>query len=116
MVTTVVTRDRHAAHFAELERLGVVVETFDDRDLGRVLERLGQCNVLSLLVEGGPALHTAFADADLIDRVQVVSTPLALGGGVPAAPIFTRASTDATARVIQLGTDRLTEFDVHRID
>jgi diaminohydroxyphosphoribosylaminopyrimidine deaminase/5-amino-6-(5-phosphoribosylamino)uracil reductase len=117
MVTTAATRDRHGAHFSELERLGVEVEAFDGRELRPVLERLGQRDVLSLLVEGGPALHSALAAADLIDRVQVVATPLELGAGVPVAPIFRiGASTDATTRVIQLGADRLTEFDVHRID
>jgi diaminohydroxyphosphoribosylaminopyrimidine deaminase/5-amino-6-(5-phosphoribosylamino)uracil reductase len=79
-----------------------------------VLEWLGERGVLSLLVEGGPALHTALADADLIDRVQVVVTPRNLGGGVPVAPVFTRAIASGAGRVRDLGADRLTEFDVHR--
>lgn len=115
MVTTAVTRERHAAHFAELERLGVEIEAFDSRALLPVLERLGERAVLSLLVEGGPALHTALADADLIDRVQAVVAPRVLGVGVPVAPIFTRIGADR-AFVRQLGADRLTEFDVYRID
>jgi diaminohydroxyphosphoribosylaminopyrimidine deaminase/5-amino-6-(5-phosphoribosylamino)uracil reductase len=115
MVTTGAARDRHAAHFAELERLGVEIETFEDRNLPAVLGRLAQRELLSLLVEGGPALHAALEGVDLIDRVQTVVTPHDLGLGVPAASLFARSGADATARVVQLGPDRLTEFDVHRI-
>jgi len=115
MVTTASTRERHAAHFAELERLGAEVETFEQRDLLPVLERLGRREILSLLVEGGPALHAALADADLIDRVQAVVTPHELGAGVPVASVFTAAIGEGAGRVIQLGADRLSEFDVHRI-
>jgi diaminohydroxyphosphoribosylaminopyrimidine deaminase/5-amino-6-(5-phosphoribosylamino)uracil reductase len=115
MVTTGVARERHAAHFAELERLGVELEAFEDRNLAAVLGRLAQREVLSLLVEGGPALHAALEDADLIDRVQTVVTPHGLGVGVSGASLFSRSGTDGTARVVQLGPDRLTEFDVHRI-
>lgn len=115
MVTTAVARERHEAHFAELERLGVEVEAFDERNLSAVLGRLAEREVLSLLVEGGPALHAALGEADLIDRVQTVDTPRVLGAGVPAAALFAVARAEGTARVVQLGPDRLTEFDVHRI-
>lgn len=115
MVTTAATRERHGAHFAELERLGLGIEVFDACDLTAVLNRLGQQQVVSLLVEGGPALHTALGDAGLVDRVQWVSTPVRLGAGVPASPLFTDgAATDG--HTIVLGPDRLAEFDVHRTD
>jgi diaminohydroxyphosphoribosylaminopyrimidine deaminase/5-amino-6-(5-phosphoribosylamino)uracil reductase len=116
MVTTATTRERHAAHFAELERLGIEVEIFEDRNLGAVLEQLGRRELLSLLVEGGPALHTALADSDLVDRVQGIVVPRALGSGVPVSGVFRRKNDPDAVRIIELGPDRLTEFDVHRID
>jgi len=114
MVTLDVTRDRHPAHFAELARLGVTIEAFVDRTLPPVLARLGALDVLSLLVEGGPALHTALAEADLIDRVQAVATARVLGEGVPVSPVFLAPRT--AVLTMELGQDRLAEFDVHRID
>jgi diaminohydroxyphosphoribosylaminopyrimidine deaminase/5-amino-6-(5-phosphoribosylamino)uracil reductase len=93
-----------------IRRLGVHVEPQPARDLPAVLSWLAGRGVLSLLVEGGPQLQTAFANAGLVDRVQRVTTPHRLGGGVPAAAIV-RAST-GHARVAQLGEDVLSEFDV----
>ncbi len=115
MVTLASTRERHAAHFAELERLGVDVEAFDARELLPVLERLAARGVVSLLVEGGPRLHSALADADLVDRVQAVVTPRELGAGVPVAPFISDVAASGAGHVVRLGADRLTEFDVHRI-
>lgn len=116
MVTSAAARDRHAAHFAELDRLGVEVEPFDTRDLAPVLRRLGERQLTSLLVEGGPALHAALAAADLVDRVQCVATPHVLGSGIPAGTLFTTGVPAGRARTLGLGADRLTEFDVHRTD
>lgn len=115
MVVADWTRERHASHFAELERMGVAVETFAGRALAPVLDRLGALSIVSLLVEGGPALHSAFADAGLIDRVQCVTTPHVLGAGVPVAPLFMQAPPGAV-RTTRLGADHLIEFDVHRTD
>ncbi len=116
MVVSDWTRERNEAHFAELERIGVVIEAFESRDLGAVLERLGQRPILSLLVEGGPALQTALADAGLVDRVQRIETPLVLGSGVPVAPMFGGTPGASAPRTRRLGADRLIEFDVHRTD
>lgn len=116
IVTSAAIQQRHAAHFAELEKIGVEIEAFHSRELLPVLERLGQRQVLSLLVEGGPALHSALAEADLVDRVQRIDSPRALGSGVAASPVFARGGTAERTRIIGLGPDQLTEFDVHRID
>lgn len=117
MVVNDWTRERHAAHFAELERMGVVIETFGSRELAPVMTRLGSRQILSLLVEGGPALHTAFADAGLVDRVQYIATPHIIGAGVLVAPMFNAGLPGvAQARTTRLGLDRLIQFDVHRTD
>ena len=106
-----------AAHFSELERRGVTIERFGARALGPVLERLGTRQLLSLLVEGGPALHTAFSEAGLVDRLQWVTTPHTLGSGVPASPVFDAEKwAHAPSRTTWFGADRLLEIDVHRTD
>jgi diaminohydroxyphosphoribosylaminopyrimidine deaminase/5-amino-6-(5-phosphoribosylamino)uracil reductase len=49
-------------------------------DLGDVLDRLGSDGVLSVLVEGGPAVAHAFHAADLVDRYLLYLAPALLGG------------------------------------
>jgi diaminohydroxyphosphoribosylaminopyrimidine deaminase/5-amino-6-(5-phosphoribosylamino)uracil reductase len=120
-VIMMVTRQALAAapeRFAALEARGVTIEARETRDLKGALERLAARDILSLLVEGGPALHAAFAEAELIDRAQWVVTPRELGTGVPLAPLFTRLITPPRepSRVTQLGEDILIEFDVHGTD
>jgi diaminohydroxyphosphoribosylaminopyrimidine deaminase/5-amino-6-(5-phosphoribosylamino)uracil reductase len=108
---------REPARYAELERRGVIIERFGTRALAPVVERLGKRQVLGLLVEGGPALHTAFFDAGLVDSLQWAVTPRTLGAGVPASPVFDAAKwRHAPARTTWLGADRLLEIDVHRPD
>ncbi len=107
------------------DRRGRVPETsrvFATRDAGPVraatdtipaeLARLGREGVVSLLVEGGPALHRAFWDAGLVDRVQIIETRVNLGQGVVA--FRPPAPPGATSR--RIGDDLLIEWDVHRAD
>lgn len=117
MVVTAETLAGRPEHFAALERRGVVVQPFESRDLRLVLEWLAARDVVSLLVEGGPTLHAALADAELVDRAQWIVTPRTLGRGVPLASNFTQTvAPTGPPRVVQLGEDLLIEFDVHRID
>lgn len=107
------------------DRRGRVSESarvFSTRDAGPVrltaepivseLARLANDGVLSLLVEGGPALHRAFWDAGVVDRVQIIETPVALGQGVTAF----RPPVPAEARQRRIGDDLLIEWHVHRTD
>jgi riboflavin biosynthesis pyrimidine reductase len=73
---------------------------------------------MSLLLEGGLALHTAAWNAGVVDAVHLYRAPVALGAdGVPwlgddvvAFPsLFDR-------RVVSLGPDLFMEGYVHRID
>ena len=119
-VIMVALRGEAEARPADAERLraaGAEIEPFDTRDLLIVLERLGARGTLSLLVEAGPGLHRAFAEADLIDRLQWVRTPKVLGAGVPAA-WHTGAGRlpRGAVREIALGEDILMESDVHGTD
>lgn len=107
------------------DRRGRVAESarvFATRDAGPVrvtaepvdaeLGRLAKDGILSLLVEGGPALHRAFWDAGLVDRVQIIETPVLLGQGVTAF----RPPAPADARQRRIGDDLLIEWHVHRTD
>jgi diaminohydroxyphosphoribosylaminopyrimidine deaminase/5-amino-6-(5-phosphoribosylamino)uracil reductase len=106
------------AKFEQLGESGVTIDARGSRDLKGVLEGLAARDILTLLVEGGPTLHAAFADAELVDRAQWVVTPKDLGDGVVPAPLFSRVVTaeDAHTSVTPLGDDVLIEFDVHRTD
>jgi diaminohydroxyphosphoribosylaminopyrimidine deaminase/5-amino-6-(5-phosphoribosylamino)uracil reductase len=48
--------------------------------LGAALDALGEREVQSLLVEGGPRLAAAFVGAGLVDRVEWVLAPILIGG------------------------------------
>ncbi len=53
-------------------------------DLGDLLLKLGSKGVLSLLVEGGPTVHSAFLKAGLADRMVMFVAPRFLGeSGLP---------------------------------
>lgn len=55
-------------------------------DVTALLEELGRRDILSLLVEGGAAVHGTFFDHGLVDRVQAILAPLVIGGEhAPAA-------------------------------
>jgi diaminohydroxyphosphoribosylaminopyrimidine deaminase/5-amino-6-(5-phosphoribosylamino)uracil reductase len=86
--------------------------------LAAALRDLAADGVSSVMLEGGPALHRAFWDASLVDRVQLYVGPIAIGtNGVPwwsEAEAVSAALDDV--RIVQLGADRLIEGDVHRID
>jgi diaminohydroxyphosphoribosylaminopyrimidine deaminase/5-amino-6-(5-phosphoribosylamino)uracil reductase len=101
-------------HLEALTQRGVAIERVEDHDLRAASARLADLGVLSLLVEGGPRLQTAFADAGLVDRVQRIATPHVLGAGL-AAPLIVRDTPDR-ARRRQFGHDTLIEFDVHGTD
>lgn len=98
-----------------LEQLGVMLETREDRTLPLIARWLGGKDILSMVVEGGPALHDAFLDAGLVDRVQLVVSPKRLGGGVPMARGLAQDGEWQRRPVTRrLGHDKLIEWDVHR--
>ncbi|MEP6915840.1 MAG: bifunctional diaminohydroxyphosphoribosylaminopyrimidine deaminase/5-amino-6-(5-phosphoribosylamino)uracil reductase RibD [Acidobacteriota bacterium] len=85
--------------------------------LREALELLPARGVSSITVEGGAALHRAFWDAALVDRVQIFRTPHVLGPqGLewPLAFIFPAGLAGATTLV--LGDDLLIEGYGHRAD
>ena len=106
----------HRGALAALEARGVTVQPFAQPGIRPVLEWLGGREVVSLLVEGGPALHDRFLDEGLADRVQWVVTPKTLEQGVPIGGPPRRALWASPPRTRVLGEDTLVEFDVHRSD
>jgi riboflavin biosynthesis pyrimidine reductase len=119
MVVSQAVVQADTTRFAGLAERGVVIHAVHARDLKSVLTWLARRDIVTLLVEGGAALHTAFANAGMIDRVQWVVTPHHLGSGVPAGPISPEAFGAAgtrrpLGRLGLFGKDELIEFDVHR--
>ena len=113
MIVTEAAAHAREAQVVQLEGRGVRVERFPERDLAAVLARLAEAEVLSLLVEGGPELQNAFAEAALVDRVQCVATPVTLESGVPAATIVREHL--GSGRLRRLGQDTLVETDSREV-
>ena len=61
-------------------------DTKPELDLRAVLERLGEMDLLSVLMESGPGLNAAFLRADLVDKAVLFFAETELGGeAVPFA-------------------------------
>jgi diaminohydroxyphosphoribosylaminopyrimidine deaminase/5-amino-6-(5-phosphoribosylamino)uracil reductase len=108
-----------AGRAGALRARGADIILTDDRDgLRGSLEELARRGVSSLIVEGGAALHRAFWDAALVDRVQMYMTPHVLGSGglawLPFSVVYSGAMSDVTA--ITVGDDVLVEGYVHGSD
>ncbi len=85
-----------------------------DREPQRILHRLWEAGIRSVLLEGGPTLATAFLRADLVDFAVWFAAPKLLGAGAAAVHDLGIA-TLADARTFALHDARITGDDV-RID
>jgi len=85
-------------------------------DVGAVLAELGRRGVTRLLVEGGAAVHAAFIDRGLADRLEVFRAPIVLGGsGRNAVDALAALDLDEASRFVPaghraLGPDMLESF------
>jgi diaminohydroxyphosphoribosylaminopyrimidine deaminase / 5-amino-6-(5-phosphoribosylamino)uracil reductase len=114
MVVLAAAAETRPADLIYLERRGVIVERRKTRDLEPVLRWLAAREIVSLLVEGGPALHAAFHHLGVVDRVQWVVTPVRLGDGLPAyAGVLEDSVRRGAVQVKVLGDDLLFDIDVH---
>jgi diaminohydroxyphosphoribosylaminopyrimidine deaminase/5-amino-6-(5-phosphoribosylamino)uracil reductase len=90
---TVATVSGDEDSIGKLEARGVSILRFPPDPEGRVplpalFRALARDGMLSILVEGGPTVHTAILREGLADRVAVGIAPLILGGAT--APAWTR--------------------------
>jgi diaminohydroxyphosphoribosylaminopyrimidine deaminase / 5-amino-6-(5-phosphoribosylamino)uracil reductase len=122
IMTTAEARDAHRARAAALEDRGAALESlpaptpedFAVAAVRRLAER--ECN--SLLVEGGPTLHTTFWRAGLADRVELFVAPRVAGPAGLAwdvMPVGALAALDDRSAV-PLGEDVFIQGYVHRAD
>jgi diaminohydroxyphosphoribosylaminopyrimidine deaminase/5-amino-6-(5-phosphoribosylamino)uracil reductase len=114
IVTTAPGAERTGAR-RTLEARGAEIVVAPDRTLRAALERLGERDICSLLLEGGAQIHEAAWDEGLADFVRLYVAPRAIGpqglrflNGRP----FSSADLFA-ARVEPLGPDLLIEGYVH---
>jgi diaminohydroxyphosphoribosylaminopyrimidine deaminase/5-amino-6-(5-phosphoribosylamino)uracil reductase len=91
------------------------------RDLAGLLDALGRRGVLSLLVEGGSAVHGSFLAAGLVDRVHAYLAPMIVGGSQAPGPVgdpgvsrLAEAVKLEGMTVERMGPDLLITGDVHR--
>ena len=87
-----------------------------EKGLRDALTRLSSAGISSLIVEGGPTLHTAFWTTGLVDRVQIFRTPHTLGGAAVSWMDSDAVLRDAPndLRAVRLGEDVMYEGYVHR--
>jgi diaminohydroxyphosphoribosylaminopyrimidine deaminase/5-amino-6-(5-phosphoribosylamino)uracil reductase len=114
MVMTAEAAGTSPERVRELKAAGAQVELFAEKSIAAALDRLGQREIVLLLLEGGAGLVEA--SASFVDRVQLVQTPHRVGQGVRAPSFVTDKSLGNPARTVVLGDDVLQEFDVHRAD
>lgn len=117
-VVVLTTADALEAYPEAAGRLAAAGATLvaTDGTIRGALSALARSGVQSLLVEGGPTIQAAFADAGMIDEVQVFVAPdVFLPGGLPLGPLagLSLASLEHV-HVEPLGDDVLVRGYVHR--
>jgi diaminohydroxyphosphoribosylaminopyrimidine deaminase/5-amino-6-(5-phosphoribosylamino)uracil reductase len=74
--------------------------------LGKVLDKLGEEGVLTMLTETGTRLNTALLAAELVDRVHLFVSPQIMGSdAVPAFRGMSHAIRMAEVEVERYGND-----------
>jgi diaminohydroxyphosphoribosylaminopyrimidine deaminase/5-amino-6-(5-phosphoribosylamino)uracil reductase len=112
VLTTLESMAGRGERVQALEAAGGEVVPFDGTVPG-ALERLWEKGIQSVLLEGGPRLHRAAWEADMIDEARLFVAPEPLGpAGVAAASIPVTSLVDVETRTI--GADVLISGYVHR--
>jgi len=101
------THSMPVSHRAALEARGVAVWMLPHDDEGRVgllalLDRLGEHEITSLLVEGGGSVLASFVEKRLVDKVLAFVAPLIIGGQGAPTPVK-GAGTLRLADALRLG-------------
>jgi diaminohydroxyphosphoribosylaminopyrimidine deaminase/5-amino-6-(5-phosphoribosylamino)uracil reductase len=118
IIATPSAAESWTARAAALQEAGAELLPVPDRTaLGATLEALAARGISSITVEGGAALHRAFWDAGLVDRVQMFRTPHGLGHQGLEWPLFSMIPAAlADVSSLALGDDLLIEGYVHGTD
>jgi len=112
VLTTLEAMAGRAEKVQALEAAGGQLVSFDGTVPG-ALERLWEKGIQSVLLEGGPRLHRAAWEADMIDEARLFVAPEPLGpGSLAAASIPVTSLVDVETRII--GADVLISGYVHR--
>jgi diaminohydroxyphosphoribosylaminopyrimidine deaminase/5-amino-6-(5-phosphoribosylamino)uracil reductase len=118
IVTTPESIDRDPVRARELQQAGAEMEPIGGGELSCAFTRLGDRQIMSIVLEGGVALHEAAWNAGLVDAVHLYIAPRPLGNEalpwLDAGTISVAALADR--RVVPLGPDVFMEGYVHRID
>src|ERR1035437_9190161 len=104
------TVSKDEKHIGELRSRGIRVEVFPAEagrvPLGKVLDKLGEEGILTLLTETGTRLNTALLAAGLVDRVHLFVSPQIMGSdAVPAFRGMVNAIRMAEVEVQRYGND-----------
>jgi diaminohydroxyphosphoribosylaminopyrimidine deaminase/5-amino-6-(5-phosphoribosylamino)uracil reductase len=97
----------------ELERRGVRAEQLPPAAEGRpdihaVLQRLGELEITSLMIEGGAAVNSAALASRVVDKVFLYYAPTILGAR--AVPFASSASSSGLSAALRLKDPRLHRF------
>jgi diaminohydroxyphosphoribosylaminopyrimidine deaminase / 5-amino-6-(5-phosphoribosylamino)uracil reductase len=118
IVTTPEAIERNQARASELTAAGAELMPITTDGLAEAFRRLGERDVMSMVLEGGAAMHEAALRAGVVDGVHLYLAPLILG---PSGVAWLGADTISIAalsdrKVIPLGPDVFMEGYVHGID
>ncbi|MGB6723619.1 MAG: RibD family protein, partial [Terracidiphilus sp.] len=107
---TIYTVSSDARRADELRQRGVRVESLAAEagrvPLGKVLDKLGEEGILTLLTETGTRLNTALLAAGLVDRVRLFISPQIMGSdAVPAFRGMTNFVRMANVEIERYGND-----------
>ncbi|HET9468702.1 MAG TPA: dihydrofolate reductase family protein, partial [Vicinamibacterales bacterium] len=118
IVTTPESIERDPTRAGDLRRAGAELEPIHGGDLAAAFERLGQREIVSVVLEGGVELQTAAWKSGLVDGVHLYVAPAALGdGSVPWLDTETLSIAALADRLVTpLGSDVFMEGYVHGID
>ena len=123
IVTTALSVSEHPRAAAALQDAGAQLQIHETPAGARppivdALRRLAADGVTSVVIEGGPELHRAAWDEQIVDRVQLFVAPKVVGpAGVPWLPIDVLPLARLLDRRAQpVGDDVVIEGYVHRAD
>ncbi|MFB3915617.1 MAG: bifunctional diaminohydroxyphosphoribosylaminopyrimidine deaminase/5-amino-6-(5-phosphoribosylamino)uracil reductase RibD [Terriglobales bacterium] len=97
----------------ELEKRGVCLEQVRPDSAGRadfneVVARLGEMELISLLIEGGAAVNGAALASGIVDKIFFYYAPKVLG--VNAVPVVTGTGWDCISEAVQVNSITLHRF------